>query len=165
MNPSSAHLFELVAHGGALVVGVGHPLRGDDAVGSAVAAALEPCFAARVIDAGSVPESYLGPMTAVAGRPVVFVDAVLHGGAPGSWCLVPALELAARAPDTHRASLHLMAELLSAHGIAAWVVGIQPRDTDFGATLSVPAERAVAELTGLLASALATQPAEEGRRA
>jgi hydrogenase 3 maturation protease len=154
MNRSSGHLFELVAHGGALIVGVGHPLRGDDAVGSVVATALEPCFAARVVDAGSVPESYVGPMTAVPGRPVLFVDALKRGAAPGTWCLVRAQDLGGRPADTHRPSLRLLADLLAAHDIAAWVLGIEPQHTEYGASLSEPVERTVAELTGLLASAL-----------
>lgn len=156
MNPASAHLFELVAHGGALVVGVGHPLRGDDAVGSAIAAALESSFPARVIDAGSVPESYVGPLTAVPGRPVVFLDAVEHSATPGAWCLVPAAELRARPADTHRPSLGLLADLLAAHGSAVWVVGVEPQRTGIGEPLSAAVERTASELTGLLAVALGT---------
>jgi len=156
---NAARLFDLVVHGHALVVGVGHPLRGDDAVGSAVAAALEARFAARVIDAGSAPESYLGPLTAVAGRPVVFLDAVAHGARPGDWCLVPVVDLSGREADTHRPSLRLLADLLSAHGIASWVLGIEPAHTAVGEPLSETVERTVAELTGLLAAALAAEPA------
>jgi len=155
----AARLFGLVVHGHALVVGVGHPLRGDDAVGSAVAAALEARFSARVIDAGSVPESFLGPLTAVAGRPVVFVDAVAHGARPGDWCLVPVAELSGRETDTHRPSLGLLADLLSAHGIASWVLGIEPAHTGVGEPMSESAERAVSGVTGLLAAALAAEPA------
>jgi hydrogenase 3 maturation protease len=160
MDTAARHLFELVARDGALVVGVGHPLRGDDAVGSAIAASLERRFFARVIDAGSVPESYLGPLTAVPGRPVVFVDAVAHGAEPGDWCLVPVEDLRARAADTHRPSLGLLAELLGAHGITVWVVGVEPASTGTGRPLSGPVERAAGELTGLLAAALAAEPSE-----
>jgi len=154
----AARLFDLVTSGHALVVGVGHPLRGDDAAGSAIAAALEARFASRVIDAGSVPESYLGPLAAVPGRPVLFLDAVAHGAPPGAWCLVPVDDLRDRAADTHRPSLGLLADLLSAHGIASWVLGIEPAHTEVGAPLSGPVERVVAELTGLLAAALAAEP-------
>jgi hydrogenase 3 maturation protease len=162
MDTATGQLFDLVAREGALVVGVGHPLCGDDAVGSTIAAALERRFFARVIDAGSVPESYLGPLTAVPGRPVVFLDAVEQGAPPGAWCLVPAADLRMRASDTHRPSLGLLADLLAAHGSAVWVLGIQPQDTAIGRPLSAPAERTAAELTGLLAAALAAVPAEVG---
>ncbi len=162
MDAAARQLFDLVAREGALVVGVGHPLCGDDAVGSTIASALEGRFFARVLDAGSVPESFLGPLTAVPGRPVVFLDAVEQGAAPGAWCLVPAADLRTRAADTHRPSLGLLAELLAAHGSAVWVLGIQPQGTAIGRPLSAPAERTAAELTGLLAAALAAVPAEVG---
>lgn len=155
---AAERLFELVAHEGALVVGVGHPLRGDDAAGSAIAASLAPRFFGRAIDAGPVPESYLGPLLAVPARPVVFLDAVAHGARPGSWCVVPAESLAVRPADTHRASLGLLAGLLGAHGIGVWVVGIEPRQLTPGAPLSPEVERATAELVGLLTAAMTEAP-------
>jgi hydrogenase maturation protease len=159
----AARLFDLVVQRHALVVGVGHPLRGDDAAGSVIAAALQARFSARVVDAGSVPESYLGPLTAVAGRPVVFVDAVAHGARPGGWCLVPVAALSGRDADTHRPSLGLLADLLSAHRIESWVLGVEPAHTTVGAPLSDPVERATLELTGLLAAALAAEPVGAGQ--
>jgi hydrogenase maturation protease len=153
VGTAAARLIDLVAREGALVVGVGHSLRGDDAVGSAIAASLAPRFAGRAIDAGPVPESYLGSLL-VSPRPVVFLDAVMHGGEPGSWCVISAAELESRAPDTHRASLHLLAELLRTHGVEAWVVGIEPRQLNVGAPLSPEVECTAAELVGLLTAAL-----------
>jgi hydrogenase 3 maturation protease len=147
-------LFDLVAREGALLVGVGHPLRGDDAAGSVIAASLAKRFFGRAIDAGPVPESFLGPLLAVPGRPVVFLDVVAHGEAPGSWCVVPAGDLAGRPADTHRSSLGLLAGLLAAHDISVWVVGIEPRQLTPGSPLSPEVERTTAELVGLLTAAL-----------
>jgi len=151
---AAARLFDLVAHEDALLVGVGHPLLGDDAVGAAIAASLASRFFGRAIDAGPVPESYLGPMLAVPGRPVVFLDAVAHGEPPGSWCVAPAAELADRPADTHRASLGLLAGLLQAHDIETWIVGIEPGQLAPGSPLSPEVERTAAELVGLLTAAL-----------
>jgi hydrogenase maturation protease len=148
-------LYDLVAREGALVVGVGNPLRGDDAAGSAVAAALAARFTGRAIDAGPVPESFLGPLLDAGSRPVVFVDAVVHGAEPGAWCLVPAAELAARHASTHRSSLRLLSEFLEGQGVRTWVLGIQPQHLDVGAPLSAPVAGAAADLTGLLTAALA----------
>ena len=84
---AAERLFDLVAREHALVVGVGHPLLGDDAVGSVIAGSLAPRFFGRAVDAGPVPESFLGPLLAVPGRPVVFLDAVAHGvgSPPRAW--------------------------------------------------------------------------------
>jgi hydrogenase 3 maturation protease len=148
-------LYDLVAREGALVVGVGNPLRGDDAAGSAIAAALAPRFAGRAIDAGPVPESYLGPLLGAGDRPVVFVDVVAHGAEPGAWCLLPVSDLAVRHASTHRSSLRLLAEFLEGQGVRAWVLGIQPLQLDVGAPLSPAVAGAAADLTGLLTAALA----------
>jgi len=136
-------------------MGVGNPLCGDDAVGSLVAAQLAQRFAARSIDAGTVPESFLGPLLATRGRPVLFVDAVAHGGAPGSWCLVRTDDLAARHASTHRSSLELLSELLNREGVSTWVLGVQPLQLSIGAPLSAPVARTADELTALLTAALA----------
>jgi hydrogenase maturation protease len=89
---------------------------------------------------------------------VLFLDAVAHGARPGEWCLVPVEDVQVRATDTHRPSLGLLADLLSAHGITTWVLGVEPAQTGTGAPLSAPVERTVAELTGLLAAALSAEP-------
>ncbi|MHB1312990.1 MAG: hydrogenase maturation protease [Gemmatimonadaceae bacterium] len=148
-------LYELIVQQGALVMGVGNPLCGDDAVGSLVAARLSPRFAGRAVDAGPVPESFLGPLLATDGRPVMFVDAVEHGGAPGAWCLVPTSDLASRHASTHRSSLDLLGELLHREGVCTWVLGVQPVQLDVGAPLSPAVARTADELTALLTAALA----------
>lgn len=136
-------------------MGVGNPLCGDDGVGSLVAAQLARRFSGRAIDAGAVPESYLGPLLAAEGRPVVFVDAVAHGGAPGSCCLVRTGDLVVRHASTHRSSLELLGELLDRAGVRAWVLGIQPRQLAVGAPLSPDVSRTADELTQCLTAALA----------
>lgn len=148
-------LYDLVARQGALVMGVGNPLCGDDGVGSLVAARLTRRFAERTIDAGAVPESFLGPLLATEGRPVVFVDAVAHGGAPGSCCLVRTRDLVPRHASTHRSSLELLGELLDREGVCAWVLGVQPLQLAVGALLSPDVARTADELTQILTAALA----------
>jgi hydrogenase maturation protease len=151
-------LADLVTRDEALLVGVGHPLCGDDAVGSLVVARLAERFPERALDAGPVPESYFGPLTAVPGRPVVFVDAVRLSAPPGTWCLARWADLGHRAPDSHRASLRLLAEVLAAEGIESWVLGIVPAQLELGAPLSPPVARAADDLVALLTAALAETP-------
>ena len=151
-------LADLVTLDGALVVGVGQPLRGDDAVGPLVAERLAARFPSRVIDAGPVPESFLGPLAAEPGRPVVFIDAALTGEAPGAWVLAGPDSLARSVPDTHRASLRLLAELLSQLGVPTWVLGIAPMTLVTGAPLSPPVARTADDLVAILTAALAEAP-------
>lgn len=144
----------LVAGRRTMVVGVGNRLRGDDALGPLVAEGLAAEFAGRVIDAGPVPENYLGVLLESAPELVLFVDTADHGAAPGRWCVVPAGALARRGGSTHTASLQLLAQILEAHGIRSWLIGVQPRQLEFGAGVSAAVDEAARELSRALTAAL-----------
>ncbi len=126
MSEPTEMLEALVAGRRALVVGVGNELLGDDGVGPMVARRLARRPGGFAIDAGPVPENFLGTILAQAPQIVLFVDAADHGGPPGAWCLTPARDLEPRVSCTHDASLRLLACLLEAEGVPCWLVGVQP---------------------------------------
>jgi hydrogenase maturation protease len=132
------------------VVGVGNRLRGDDAIGSLVAARLAGRVAAPVVDAETVPENYLDVLLDSAAEVVLFVDAADHGGAPGEWCLAPAAELVGSCTSTHAMSLRLLCRALAERDVACWLIGIQPGCAVFDEPLSP----AVAEGAGHVEAAL-----------
>jgi hydrogenase 3 maturation protease len=132
------------------IVGVGNRLRGDDAAGPRVADRLAGLEGARVIDAGTVPENFLGTLLSGGSDLVVFVDAVDHGAPPGTYCITTADSLASGTATTHAPSLRLLAGLLHGRGIECWLVGLQPGSTTPGAGLT----RAVAEGVKAVARAL-----------
>jgi hydrogenase 3 maturation protease len=139
---------------GVLLVGVGNPLRGDDAVGSLLAGRLvERGLAA--IDAETVPENYLGTLLDAPADLVLFLDAVDHGEAPGAVCLGPARILAERCSSTHAPSLLLLARMLEGRGKDVWLLGIQPQATEIAAPLSAAVRTAAGALEEILAEALA----------
>jgi hydrogenase 3 maturation protease len=150
-----------LAREGAFLVGVGNRLRGDDGVGPVIAGRLARLAPARAVDAGSVPENWLGPLLEARPAVVVFVDAADHGAAPGAWRLVPTAALAERASSTHAASLALLAGLLEREGIRTFLLAIQPSRLTLGAPLSAPVRATAHALTRTLARALLT----EGRHA
>jgi len=107
------------------IVGVGNALRGDDAFGPAVIAALEPSDRLRLFDVQAVPESFLVPIASCGASAVLFVDAAdlgetraCHGEArraePGRVALIGADRLAEVDVSTHAISLSLVAEALQA---------------------------------------------------
>lgn len=145
---------ERLGAGRAAIVGVGNRLRGDDGAGSRVAERLEGAVGALVFDAETVPENYLGALLEAGVGTVLFVDAADHGAPAGACCLAPARDLAARGASTHAPSIALLAGLLAARGIDAWLLGIQPATTAPGATLSPAVERAVRETAAALAAAM-----------
>jgi hydrogenase 3 maturation protease len=132
------------------VVGVGNPMRGDDGAGPLVIERLGGHDGAVLVDAGTTPENWYGPLLASAPGVVLFVDAADHGAAPGAWVLVPADDLAARIETTHAPTLQLLARLLAPLRIESWLLGIQPASTAFGAPVSPQVLAAVDEVVAAL---------------
>jgi hydrogenase 3 maturation protease len=125
------------------VVGIGNRLRGDDGAGPAVIDRLGDQEWATVIDAGPIPENYLDALLMNSPEVILFIDAVSHGGPPGTWCFETLDVVAERCDTTHAPSLRLLAELLEANGSACWLLGIQPGRTEFGEGLTAVVESGV----------------------
>lgn len=138
------------------VVGVGNTLRGDDGAGPAVVAQLHG-GRARAIDAGIVPENFLGVLIEAAPDVVLFVDTLDRGAAPGDCSVIAPGELEARGPDTHAPSLRLMARLMEQRGIECWLLGIQPGPSTIGVGLTPPVATAVERVGRALLTALARE--------
>ena len=134
-----------------VVVGIGNRLRGDDGVGPRVVERVAVAGPELVIDAGTTPENFLGPLIQRAPQVVLFVDAIEFGKAPGHFILSPVEDLAGRLSTTHAPSLQLVADILAAYGIECWVLGIQPARTTVGAALHPRVERAAEEAAEALA--------------
>ena len=152
--------------GRVVIMGIGNPLRGDDAVGSVVAGALRarlqatspPADSGRVtvLDAEEIPESWLGP--AVAARPdvILLVDAVALGASPGAAALLSAHELGGQALFTHRTPLRPLTEYLAREtGAEVALLGIQPGELGWGEGLSPAVSAAAGDLVLLLSEVLA----------
>lgn len=129
-----------------VVVGIGNPWRGDDALGCLVAGHLRgsmeegaagrgaprPRF--RVVDAEEVPESHLDRIVRPAPDTVVLVDAVDLGAAPGSLAVLEVEELRGRETSTHRTPLALLAHYIRQQsGADVFLLGIQPGGRELGA--------------------------------
>ena len=133
--------------GDVVLVGVGNPLRGDDAAGCLVAEGLDGTPGLKVIHAEDVPECYFGKILACEPDVVVLVDAVDLGQPVGSIAMLGKDELVTYEPSTHRVPLALTAELIQgATGADVFVLGIQPLQVELGAGVSPSVARAVASL-------------------
>jgi len=119
------------------VVGIGNPLRGDDAAGCLVARSLRSAPGLEAIEAEEVPENHLGAVAASRPDTIVLVDAVDLGAAPGSLALVETAELARFTPTTHRVPLDLLATWLGREtGAEVLLVAVQPRRIGWGEPVS-----------------------------
>lgn len=141
LRPNNGHL--RVA-----VLGIGHELRGDDAVGVMVARGLvQAGFALRpetlVIEAGSAPENFTGPLRRFQPDWVVLVDAAELGLAPGAIQWLDWRETVGLSASTHTLPLALLGQFLTTElACRVALIGIQPATTALDAPLSASAQEA-----------------------
>ncbi len=156
-NGGNTNLEEQLAariDGDVVVVGIGNPLRGDDAAGSSVARRIK-AFGVSVIDAEDVPEDYLPRIVNRLPGTIVLVDSVDMHSTPGSVALLDWDQIARYGPSTHRVPLTLLMSILRHETHArVFVIGIQPAHTGFLQPMSEAVTASVADVATILNRAL-----------
>jgi hydrogenase maturation protease HycI len=145
LNP----VIEVNGHPRLAVVGIGHELCGDDAVGLQLAIRLRSAVGPKerllVVEAGPAPENFTGPLRRFRPDLVLLVDAAQMDGEPGAIAWVDPQEAGGISASTHTLPLHLFAGYLQAElGCAVALIGIQPAQTFSDAPLT-PGVREAAE--------------------
>jgi hydrogenase 3 maturation protease len=144
------------------VVGVGNPLRGDDAAGCLLAQRLRGSPGLQVIEAEEVPESYIGDIVAARPDTVAFVDATDLGASAGAIAVLDQRDVALFAPTTHRLPLSLVMDVVRCRtGANVFLIALQPSRTGFGMPVShgvVAGVELLASLLSELLQAPATPP-------
>ncbi len=131
-----------------LVAGIGNIFFGDDAFGPAVLARLvrEPIDSVRMEDFG-IRGMHLAYELLAGYDAAVIVDAVAHGGAPGTLFVIePSEPIEASEPDAHRMDLGSVfgfLRLLDGEPPPITIVGCEPESIDEGADLTATVSRAV----------------------
>lgn len=134
-----------------LILGIGNRLRGDDAVGSILAERLTKKLDVPIIDAGDVPENYLGPIEASGADLVLVLDAADLGASPGDLSLIEMSQLKDMGISTHTANLSLVFRVIPKDRRPdALLVAIQPEQTETGQGLSRSVDIAMKGLERLL---------------
>jgi hydrogenase 3 maturation protease len=139
--------------GRVVYMGIGNILRGDDAIGPELVAVLQR-MGIRTVDAGTVPENYIGSVARLDPDTVVIIDAVHLDRSPGSIELLTRLDLGGGIGfTTHTLSPVLVMERLEEEtGAEVLLLAIQPGTLDFGAPLSDQVARVLDTLPQLLLS-------------
>lgn len=156
-------------------LGIGHPLRRDDAAGVEVCERLRPALRRRndvlVVSGGSAPENCVGALRAFGPHQVVIVDAAHMGEAPGTLLRIDPTDPRAAGASTHTLPLPVFCRYLAdTLECEVTLLGIEPADTSFGEGLTPAVERAVdravseaADLFELRNSTTRPGPIEEER--
>ncbi len=142
-----------------LVVGIGNTLKGDDGAGCVVCEQLQDSLPGLVIDTGTVPENYIGPIIAQRPDVLVVVDAIDFGGSVGEIKIFKPEDLSSAAISTHTLSPRLFVDVIcKSIAVEVWFVGIGPGQTALGEGLSKEVEEAAGVVAGILAEALERNP-------
>ncbi len=138
------------------VLGVGQELCGDDAAGVLVARQLAAQLASRlpqpsgnllVLETGTAPENFTGPLRRFSPGLVLLVDAAEMGEKPGVVRVLPASQAPGFGGSTHTLPLYLVAGYITSElGCPVDLVGIQPQQNAPDAPLSPAVEAAVSRL-------------------
>ncbi len=105
---------------------------------------------AELIDAGTVPESYIQRIVTTALDNILLIDAVDFGGPAGAIRLFGLREIPAVACSTHVMSLRFLADAIEKEtGANLRLLGIQPQQVALGTGLSDPVTKTVVSLAEL----------------
>lgn len=130
-----------------LLLGVGNRLRGDDAVGSLLVEYLQGKVDIPLIDAGDVPENYLGPIEDSGAEVVLVVDATDIGANAGDIAIFDIEQVQEKFVSTHTANLGLMFKVIPPEKRPQVIVlGIQPGNMELGQGLSEPVQATLERL-------------------
>lgn len=118
-------------------MGMGNILRGDDGIGPKLVEALRK-KGAEAVDAGTVPENYIGPVKRLEPDIIVMIDAVHLDREPGSVELLERDEILENSGfSTHSLSPVLVMDRLGSEtGATVFMLAVQPATLTLGASLS-----------------------------
>jgi len=140
-------------------VGIGHELCGDDAVGICLARTLRPLAAGNesllVVDAGSAPENFTGPLRRFRPDLVLLVDAAQMDAEPGTVGWLDLQAVGGISASSHTLPLHiLVAYLVAELGCKVALIGIQPEQTFADVPLTTCVQRAAEAVVRVLLESL-----------
>lgn len=141
------------------IVGIGNPLRNDDAAGLLVARKLlhRECAADAlhllIIQAGHAPENVTGELRSFAPELILLIDAAEMQEIPGAICWVPIQSIDGMSASTHSLPLSMLARYLTLElNCMVALIGIQPRSNDVGEIVSAEVSNAIDEIVDEICS-------------
>jgi hydrogenase 3 maturation protease len=144
-----------------VIVGIGNTLKGDDAVGPLICEQLRDVgLSAELIDAGTVPENYIGRIIKKAPQNLVIIDAVDFAATAGAISLFKTEQLSSLAFSTHALSPRLFVDMIKNEiEVEVYFIGVQPEHVGLGQPLSSRVSQAVKRLKAVLTEAFSREKA------
>jgi len=135
------------------LIGVGNEMRRDDGVGVLLARKLRGKLSRRfqLIEAGTVPESYIDKVREFRPTHVLVIDAAQLGTKPGNSKLLSPKKVKGLSISTHTLPLNVFAEFVEKETDSkVKILAIQPKALEFGEGLTDELATAAEELTSAL---------------
>jgi len=136
-----------------VVLGIGNPLKGDDAVGLSVIQNLSGKVSENVLllECGVVPENYLSQIEKFKPTHVLMIDAAQINKEAGASRLISVEEIAGVTLSTHTLPLSFVAEIIKQNtGANVILLGIQPESIEFREGLSPKLQKATRKIADLV---------------
>jgi hydrogenase 3 maturation protease len=148
-----------VIKGKTVLVGMGNVLKADDGAGPLLIQRLRQRLNGRInaelFDAGVTPENYLGPIVNSVPATVIIIDAMDHGGKPGTVTLLTQAWFATTGFSTHGMNPEFFINYLKENGIHnITFMGIQPENISLGGEISPGVKQALHYVERLFCSLL-----------
>jgi len=153
-HPQNSKSMDILSHlkahltGKVVILGIGNTLRNDDGIGSLLVQRLKNKVPYIVYDSGPSPENYLGKIIKDKPDNIVIIDAVDFAGRPGEFRILEGNDIETiNFFSTHDASISLAINYLQREiAVDIIVLGIQPKNLDFGEILSPEAQETLDKL-------------------
>jgi hydrogenase 3 maturation protease len=137
-----------------VIAGIGNPFRRDDFVGVEIVRKLQNRVSQSVylIEAETVPESFIDPITKFKPTHILIIDAGLLNQKPGTSKLAGTKQLMRKSSiSTHTLPLRIFCDYLTeTTGAKITLLIIQPQDTSFGEGLTPKLRETMTNLTHCL---------------
>ena len=123
-----------------MILGIGNPMRGDDAIGVEVIKMLRgrvpSCV--KLLECQTVPENFIGDIIRFKPSHVLMIDAGQFGAGPGETRLFPPERISGIAISTHNMPLRILSRILEETVSAnVLLLAIQPKNTSFDEAMSL----------------------------
>ncbi len=135
----------LKGYGRLAVLGIGNPLRGDDALGLEILKQIKEKVPNKVklFECEMVPEFFLSEIRLFKPTHVLMIDAAQLEMMPGEARIIPTEEISGTALSTHALPLSILAGIIREELKAkVLLLGVQPGNTQFGEELSPRLQKA-----------------------
>jgi len=151
----------LEGEGRLVILGVGNPLKGDDAAGLLVIEQVMKNVPARtrpgvrIFRTYDVPENYTGKIRKFKPARILIIDAALAGLKPGDIFILEKEKIAIEEISSHKIPLMVLISYLEQNtGCKVIVLGIQAKDLSFGMPVTPIVKTAVKTVGDFLTAAL-----------